>query len=466
MTTSGNPTVLVTEDDLETRKAMVRILKGVGYRTLEAGNGREALDIVMSSDVDIVVTDLRLPVIDGLELLKQIKANYADIEVALITGHGTVEVAVEAIKEGAYDFITKPIRKAQLERLVEKAAEKQSLARENRRLRDQLSQQSSRPLVFASSQMRHVQSIIDQVAPTTATVLITGESGTGKEVVADAIHAASPRASRPLVKVSCAALPETLLEDELFGHEKGAFTGAHARKEGRFEMASHGTLFLDEIGEIPPSVQVKLLRALQEGQIEPLGGTRTIDTDVRFIAGTNRDLENDVREGRFREDLFYRLNVIHIKLPALRERRDDIPLLAMHFLRRYADKNDKVIEGFDDDAMRALCSYDWPGNVRELENAVEHAVVFTRGDRVPLAVLPEQISVFGEARHSLTFRVGTPLRELEREAIDITLQYTRGDKNAAASLLGIAARTIYRHLEKRDEAGHPAESGGEGNDAG
>src|SRR6266513_2105252 len=430
---------------------MVKVLQAAEYKVLETDNGQQAIDIITEENVDILVTDLRLPVLDGVELLKRAKSIEQDIEVIMITGHGTVEVAVEAIKEGAYDFITKPVRKAQLLRAVEKAAEKQYLSRENRELRQQLSQSGVKKLVYASAEMRNIARMVEQVAPSTATVLITGESGTGKEVVADAIHAASPRRLKPLIKVSCAALPDTLLESELFGYEKGAFTGANARKEGRFELANGGTLFLDEIGEISPAVQVKLLRVLQDGKFERLGGTRTIDADVRILAATNKDLHKEVEEKRFREDLFYRLNVINIRIPSLRERKEDVQLLAMHFLKLYADKNNKPIEGFAEDAMLALTSYDWPGNVRELENAIERAVVFTNGKQIPLSVLPQGVSAFAEARHSLTFKIGTPLRELERKAIDITLQHTRGDKNMAARLLGIATRTIYRHLERQDD---------------
>jgi two-component system response regulator HydG len=457
------PTVLVVEDDEENRAAMVKVLDSAEYKVLAADNGQEALDIIQDKNVDILVTDLRLPIMDGVELLKRTKAGEPDIEVIMITGHGTVEIAVEAIKEGAYDFITKPVKKAQLLRAAEKAAEKQYLSRENRDLRQQLHQSGTRRLVYASSDMRNVARMVEQVAPSTATVLITGESGTGKEVVADAIHAASPRRLKPLIKVSCAALPDTLLESELFGYEKGAFTGANARKEGRFELANGGTLFLDEIGEISPAVQVKLLRVLQDGKFERLGGTRTIDTDVRIIAATNKDLHKEVEEKRFREDLFYRLNVINIGIPALRERKDDVQLLAMHFLKLYADKNNKPIESFTEEAMLALTSYDWPGNVRELENAIERAVVFTNGKQIPLSVLPQGVSAFAESRHSLTFKIGTPLKELERKAIDITLQHTRGDKNMAARLLGIATRTIYRHLEKQEN--HEAGAEGEENES-
>ena len=442
------PTILIVEDDTENRAAMVKVLEGAGYKTLETDNGQQALDLIHEEDVDILVTDLRLPIMDGVELLKRAKAASQEIEVIMITGHGTVEIAVEAIKEGAYDFITKPVKKAQLLRAVEKAGEKQYLSRENRELRQQLNQTGTRRIIYSGSEMRDIARMVEQVAPSTATVLITGDSGTGKEVVADAIHTASPRRLKPMIKVSCAALPETLLEAELFGYEKGAFTGANARKEGRFELANGGTLFLDEIGEVAPSVQVKLLRVLQDGKFERLGGTRTIDADVRIIAASNKDLHKEVEEKRFREDLFYRLNVVTIQVPSLRERKGDIQLLAMHFLKLYADKNNKPIEGFSEEAMLALSSYDWPGNVRELENAIERAVVFTNGKLIPLSVLPQSVSAFAESRHSLTFKIGTPLRELERKAIDITLQHTRGDKNMAARLLGIATRTIYRHLER------------------
>jgi two-component system, NtrC family, response regulator HydG len=453
MSIRKTPTILVVDDDLESRTAMLKILATVGYKTVEADNGQSALDIIMEDNIDVLITDLRLPVMDGVELLKRTKAADQEIEVILITGHGTVEVAVEAIKEGAYDFITKPVRKAQLLLAVERASEKQYLSRENKELRSQLNQTGVKRFVYSSPEMRSIARMVEQVAPSTATVLITGESGTGKEVVAEAIHNASPRRGKPLIKISCAALPETLLEAELFGYEKGAFTGASARKEGRFELADGGTLFLDEIGEVSPGVQVKLLRVLQEHKFERLGGTRTIDADVRILTATNKDLQKEVEEKRFREDLFYRLNVINIKIPALRERKDDISLLAMHFLKTYADKNAKKIDGFSEDAMLALTAYDWPGNVRELENAVERAVVFTSGNLVPLSVLPQNVSSVGTLRHSLTFKIGTPLRELERQAIDITLQHARGDKNLAARLLGIATRTVYRYLEKEGAEG-------------
>ncbi|HEX9234458.1 MAG TPA: sigma-54 dependent transcriptional regulator [Candidatus Acidoferrum sp.] len=296
MTIRKAPTILVVEDDAENRAAMVKVLEAAEYKVLESDNGQQALDLINEENIDILVTDLRLPVMDGVELLKRAKAMGQDIEVIMITGHGTVEIAVEAIKEGAYDFITKPVKKAQLLRAVEKAAEKQYLSRENRDLRQQLSQSGSRRIIYASTEMRNITRMVEQVAPSTATILITGESGTGKEVIADAIHAASPRRQKPLIKVSCAALPDTLLESELFGYEKGAFTGANARKEGRFELADGGTLFLDEIGEVSPALQVKLLRVLQDGKFERLGATRTITADVRILGRRTRTFTKKLRK--------------------------------------------------------------------------------------------------------------------------------------------------------------------------
>src|SRR5215475_10868678 len=326
MTIRKTPTILVVEDDAENRAAMVKVLEGAEYKVRETDNEQQALDIIGEEDIDILVTDLRLPIMDGVELLKRAKATEQDLAVIMITGHGTVEFAVETIKEGAYDFITKPVKKAQLLRAVEKTAEKQYLSRENRDLLQQLNQSGGRRIIYASTEMRNVARMVEQVAPSSATVLITGESGTGKEVIADAIHAASPRRLKSLIKVSCAALPDTLLESELFVYEKGAFTGANARKEGRFELANGGTLFLDEIGEVSPAIQVKLLRVLQDGKFERLGGTRTLDVDVRILTATNKDLQKEVEEKRFREDLFYRLNVINIRIPSLHERKEDISL--------------------------------------------------------------------------------------------------------------------------------------------
>jgi two-component system response regulator HydG len=460
MTTARPSKVLIVEDDPDSRDALVRTLSGAGYRTLEADNGEKALDMLLKHNPALLIADLRLPGMDGLELLKRSKAVSPDIEVLLATGYGSVEIAVEAMKEGAYDFLPKPVRKLHLLRAVERAAEKQSLARENRALRSQLERNGSR-IIHASPEMRNIVRVVEQVAASTATVLITGETGAGKEVIAEAIHALSPRRDRPFLKVSCAALPDTLLESELFGYDKGAFSGADARKEGRFELANGGTLFLDEIGEITPAVQVKLLRVLQDGKFERLGGLRTVETDVRIITATNKDLQREIAEHRFREDLFYRLNVINIHLPPLRGRRDDIPLLAMYFLKVYAEKNQKNIEGFSEDAMHALSSYDWPGNVRELENAVERAVVFTNTKIIPLSVLPHIVPALREAPPTLTFKIGMPWRDLERQAIETALAHTRGNKPLAARLLGVAPRTVYRYLHRKERGQEPERDLGE-----
>ncbi len=451
MATSNTTRLIIVEDNPDNREAMAYILRGAGYKLLETDNAEKAIERISEQDIDILISDLRLPgSIDGIELLKRAKTVEPEIEVILTTAYGTIEIAVEALKEDAYDFITKPVRKPQLLRSVERAAEKQRLARENRALRSQLDRKGTR-IIHAGDAMRKIVQMVEQVGPSEATVLITGESGTGKEVIAEAIHAASPRRDRPLIKISCAALPDTLLESELFGYERGAFTGAGARKEGRFELANGGTLFLDEIGEVTPGLQVKLLRVLQDGKFERLGGTRTIDTDVRIVAATNKDLQREIAEHRFREDLFYRLNVVDIHLPPLRERTDDIPLLAMYFLKIYAEKNKKDIDGFSQDAMHWLISYGWPGNVRELENAVERAVIFTNTRIVPLSVLPNVLPAFSESPHALTFKIGMHWHDLERRAIEIALAHTRGDKPLAARLLGIATRTIYRHLEEHEQ---------------
>jgi two-component system response regulator HydG len=446
--------ILIVEDDPDSRAAIVCVLQAAGYKVAETDYAEKALETISRQNTDILITDLQLPGMDGIELLKGAKSAAPDIEVILITGHATIELAVEALRQGAYDFIAKPVRKQALLRTVERAGEKQHLARENHALRAQVPGRGPR-VIHNGSLMSSIMQMVAQVGPSAATVLITGDSGTGKEVVAEAIHAASPRRDRPLVKVSCAALPDTLLESELFGYEKGAFTGAGARKEGRFELAQGGTLFLDEIGEISPAVQVKLLRVLQDGRFERLGSNRTIESDVRIITATNKNLQREIAEHRFREDLYYRLNVINIHLPPLRDRKSDIPLLAMHFLRLYADKNQKEIQAFSEEAMQALMSYDWAGNVRELENTIERAVVFTNTQTVPLSVLPQFLPHFADSQHSLKFKVGTPLHELESQAIEITLAHTRGDKSVAARLLGVSPRTIYRHLDRKEGKSEP-----------
>jgi two-component system response regulator HydG len=448
--------VLVVDDDAAIREALSRTLERFGYEVILAEDGQAGLDRLREGEIHILLADLQMPRLSGQELLKAAKTIAPDVEVIVITGHGTVEDAVEAMKEGAYDFITKPFKRVQLERTIRRAAEKQALALQNRRLQARLDElQGVGSIVGTSPVMLRTLEMVQQVAPSTATILIQGESGTGKELIADAIHHGSPRREQAFVKVNCAALPEQLLESELFGHERGAFTGAVARKAGRFEMADEGTLFLDEIGDISPAMQGKLLRVLQSGEFERVGGTRTLKVDVRVVAATNRNLAGLVRERRFREDLYYRLNVIAIHLPPLRERREDIPLLAHQFLRRYSAKNGKSLGGFTEEALDLLQTYAWPGNVRELENVIERAVVLTRSESITPADLPETLVRSDQASRHLLVSIGTPLEEVESRLIDETLRFTKGDKTVAAKLLGIATRTIYRRMKGDAEPAPP-----------
>ncbi|MBF5044913.1 sigma-54-dependent Fis family transcriptional regulator [Aggregicoccus sp. 17bor-14] len=458
----SSATVLVVDDDRANLDSVARIFQREGLATLTASQGQEALEHLRRPEVSVMVTDLMMPGMDGQELLRAARTIRPDVEVVLMTAYGTVETAVAAMKDGAYDFITKPLKRHALVKAVQKALEKQSLVAENRELKAKLAEMGaagSRAMVGQSPAFRALMDTLRQAAPSSATVLLIGESGTGKELAARAVHELSPRARGPFVAINCAALPESILEAELFGVERGAFTGAVARKEGRFERASGGTLFLDEVGEMSPSAQVKLLRVLQEGEIERLGGTQTVRVDVRVVAATNKDLTREVAEGRFREDLYYRLNVVEVRIPALASRREDIPLLADAFLRRHAAKNGRALRGFSPEATVLLESYAWPGNVRELEHAVERGVVLAKGDVVEASDLPEGVrkGPRGSAGH-LVIPIGTPMEEVERRVIHETLRHTKGDKTLAARLLGIAARTIYRKLE-RDAAGAEAAAG-------
>jgi two-component system response regulator HydG len=379
--------------------------------------------------------------------------------VILLTAFGTVEEAVIAMKEGAYDFMTKPFRGEQLLKIVAKALERRDLIEQNRVLQRQLEDLRGKGQVIGGSPaFRRMMTLVDQVADSSATVLIQGESGTGKELVARAIHERSPRRSGPFVAVNCAALPETLLESELFGYEKGAFTGAGARKEGRFELADGGTLFLDEVADLSIVTQPKILRVLQEGEFERVGGTKTIRVDVRIVTATNQDLGQMVREKRFREDLYYRLNVITTNVPPLRERREDIRVLAQHFLRVYAAKNNRKLDGLSDEAVRRLEAYAWPGNVRELENVIERGVVLARGSIMELTDLPEEIvGATPLPEGVLSVRIGTSLAEVERRLLEETLRATKGNRTLTAKLLGIDPKTVYRKLGRaEDPADDPA----------
>ncbi len=443
---SEETVLLLVDDERSTLVSLEKIFKREGYQVLLASSGEQALDTFRSRAVNLVLTDLKLPGLSGVDLLRHVKTLAPETEVILMTAFGTVETAVEAMKLGAYDYITKPFKRNQVLKAVRQAIERQALVAENRALRAELDQMlEDREVIGNSMALRRTLDVIHQAAPSNATVLIEGESGTGKELMARMLHARSPRRSKPFIAVNLAALPDTMVESELFGHERGAFTGATARRNGRFSLAHRGTLFLDEIAEVSPQVQVKLLRVLQEGEFERLGGVQTIKVDVRIVAATNRDLAEEVKAGRFREDLFYRLNVIHVRVPPLRERREDIPLLARHFLDVFTTQNDKDIKGFAKETMEYLESYHWPGNVRELRSVVERAVVLTRNDIITPRDLPEHVKR-GEDSRFITIPLGTPLSQIELQVIKETLRLTKGDKKQAAQLLGIATRTIYRKL--------------------
>ena len=440
-------TVLVVDDDRGSVESLEKILAREGFRVLTAFDARAALDQLRTHRVHVVLTDLMMPGTTGLELLRAARQVSPVTEVVLMTAFGSVESAVSAMRDGAYDFVEKPLKRHAIVKSVRKAAERGLLVAENQSLRDTITQLTRREAIGNSAAFRQVVETTTHAAPSMATVLVLGESGTGKELLARLIHERSLRNKGPFVAVNCAALPESILESELFGHERGAFTGAVARKDGRFAKAAGGTLCLDEIGELSQSVQVKLLRVLQEGEYEPVGGD-TVRADVRVVAATNRDLLGEVQAGRFREDLYYRLNVIAITAPPLRARREDIPLLVDHFLALYAAKNGRSRLTVARPVLERFLDYAWPGNVRELENVVERAVVLARGEEMTLADLPEALTRQSVSfPNELRFSIGTPLAEVELRVIRETLRHARGDKSLAAQLLGISTRTIYRKLD-------------------
>lgn len=439
-------TILLVDDEKSIRETVSQTLLNEGYNVFAAEDGEKALDILIKNKVNLIITDIRMENMDGMKLLKASRAIAPEVEVILLTAYGTIELAVEAMKIGAYDFLVKPFKKMTLLKSVEKALEKQALTSENIRLREMLeSKKEFENIIGQSDAIRKVLNLVKQVASTSATVLIEGESGSGKELIANAIHFLSERATRPFIKVSCAALPETLLESELFGYEKGAFTGAITRKEGRFERAHGGTLLLDEVGEMSSSTQIKLLRVLQNWEFERLGGTSTIKVDVRIIAATNTNLTELINQKKFRGDLYYRLNVISIPIPSLRERKEDIPFLAYHFLKVYSEKNKKKINSLSKETLDIFSNYNWPGNVRELENTIERVVVLCNRDTILPEDLPSVITKNKYEHDALP--VGMSLDELEKEIIKKTLEKTKGDKEIAAKLLGISLRTLYRKLE-------------------
>jgi two-component system response regulator HydG len=444
----NDATILLVDDEEAHLQTLERVFRKEDYCVLTAERGDEALDIVRDEPVDLVITDLKMPGTDGMELLDLVQTVRPRTEVILMTAFGTVERAVEGMKRGAYDFVSKPIKRGTILQAAENALEKQALVAENRRLKAELAElKNERTIVGQSSPLREALDMVRQVADTDATVLLTGESGTGKELFARMIVDLSDRADEPFLTVNCAALPETILESELFGYEEGAFTGAEGDKAGRFEAADGGTILLDEIGELSPSVQSKLLRVLQEGTFERLGANTSTEVDVRVIAATHVDLEAAMEAGDFREDLYYRLNVVNVDIPPLRDRLGDVPLLAEHFLDEYRDQTDRSISGLSPDALEALERYDWPGNVRELENAIERAVILDTDGVIDVDDLPDDVVSHQRESRTISIPVGTPLDEIEERVLDETLQMTDGDKEMAAKLLGIATRTVYRKLD-------------------
>jgi len=444
--------ILVVDDEVNERTALAELLRDEGYDVETAADAFKALGKYESFTPHVVVTDLKMPGMDGIELVKKIRGSEDPAAVVVMTAFGAVQSAIEAMRAGAAEYLTKPLNFDELLVVLDKVFEQQELRRETRQLRQRVRDRvAPNNIVGSSPPMQRVFEVVDQVAPSRATVLITGESGTGKELVANALHMRSQRASGPFIKLHCAALAESLLESELFGHEKGSFTGAVARKDGRFQLADGGTLFLDEIGEISPSIQVKLLRFLQEHEFERVGGTQTIRVDVRVIAATNKNLAEEVAKNRFREDLFYRLNVVALEMPPLRDRRTDIPALAKFFLDRYTRDNNKTVDGFAPETLERLAGYDWPGNVRELENAIERAVVLANGPTIEPRQLPPNIQP-RLTPAGMPAIPGSTMAEIERYAILETLKSTGGSTSKAAEVLGISVRTIQYRLHEYNEA--------------
>jgi two-component system, NtrC family, response regulator AtoC len=442
--------VLVADDEKNMRWVLAQALESEDFEVVQAVDGKEALAAVAESEPDLMVLDHRMPKPDGMEVLRRLRAGGSTFPIIMLTAHGNVELAVEAMKAGATEYLTKPFDLEELKIAIEKALKVRTLAAEVERLRAELDREYDvEGIVAAEPRMMAVIENIRKVAPTNATVLIYGESGTGKELVARAIHQLSERADRPFVSVSAGALPETLLESELFGYEKGAFTGAVTAKPGRFELANGGTLFLDEIGDITPAVQVKLLRVLQERRFERLGGTRSIEVDVRVVAATNRDLQQLIADGGFREDLFYRLNVVPVTLPPLRARTSDIPLLVAHFLEKFKAGAKKI----SPEAMEALATYQWPGNIRELENAIERIVILTQGDEIGVDDLPMEIRLNSRscapAASDFTLpEEGIDLEEVELDLVRQALARTGGSAPKAAKLLGLTSKTLEARMQR------------------
>lgn len=442
--------ILFVDDDPEMRQLILEYFQSEGYSIYDAINGKDALSQLNNLDFDVVITDLRMQEMDGLALLRELHTHNPSLPVILITAFGSIETAVEAIKEGATNFIPKPFKMQMLKAIVDKAVDQKWMAEENQMLKGELQEKYSfHNIIGKSKPMQQVYELIRQVAGSQSNLLIEGESGTGKELVARAVHYNSTRTTAPFVAINCSALPETLLESELFGYVKGAFTDAKTTKKGLFEVADGGTLFLDEISSMPLGLQAKILRTLQDGEIRPLGHTQSRKVDVRIIAATNKDLEKAIDDGTFREDLFYRLNVIRIVLPPLRERREDIPLLSQHFLNHYSRLNGKKINGLDTAAMSYLMNAAWRGNVRELENSIERAVVLCKADIITTAELVPMNRTTRKGKFDFGGAF-LPLREMERIYIDKVLESVGGNKERAAQILQVSSRTLYRRSHTRN----------------
>jgi DNA-binding NtrC family response regulator len=438
--------ILIVDDEKNIREGLAAAFEMEGYDAVTAEDGAAGWQRFDRGDIDLVITDLRMPGMGGEELQRKIGLENPGLPVIILTGHGTVENAVAAMRNGAYDFLTKPVNLDHLFMLVKRALANHELSLKHKSLEDELAKKDQfKTMIGSSAVMRRVFDTISRAAPSKASILITGESGVGKELVADAIHELSTRKGKPLIKVHCAAIPDTLIESELFGHEKGAFTGATSRRRGRFELASEGTLFLDEIGEVDQNIQIKLLRVLQEKKFERVGGEETLEVDVRIVAATNKDLKAETEQGRFRDDLYFRLNVVNIHVPPLRERKDDLPLLLNAFLSEFSRENGKQIEGFNEKARAAIYNYDWPGNVRELRNCIESAVVMAKGNIITDADLPPTIREKNDEGW-IRIPLGSTMENSERIIIRKTLGYFRGNKTKTADTLGIGRKTLHRKL--------------------
>ena len=440
--------ILTIDDEENIRNGLADNFELEGYDVKQASSGEEGLELIAQGGIDLVITDLRMDGISGSEVVKRVCSEHPGIPIIVLTGHGSIDDATAALKAGAFDFLTKPLDLDHLNKIVKNALQGKLLAEQNRELQAKLlKSQNGDEMIGKSDSLNRVRQMISKAAPARASVLITGESGVGKELVARAIHQQSERKTGPFVTVHCAALSETLIESELFGYEKGAFTGAENVHKGRFELADGGTIFLDEIGEVNLATQVKLLRVLQEHKFERVGGEKSIEVDVRVVAATNRNLEEEVKSGKFREDLFYRLNVVRIEMPALRERMDDIPLLMHAFLREFNIENKKNIKGFDKASKAAMIKYNWPGNIRELKNAVESAVVMCTGDEIKIEDLPRALRSQGEEK-VITIPIGITMDEAEKIIIQENLAANKGNKSRTADILGIGRKTLHRKLEE------------------